>query len=321
MNRLSALALSPLFAVGSLVLVSAQSKTDTPVPAMPGRLVATDAGHRLHVWCTGEGAPTVVLLNGGGSFSIDWARIQPAVAAQTRVCSYDRAGYAWSEPGAAARSLDTSAAELHQVLTRVGVRPPYILVGSSFGGVIARVFAHAYRDDVVGVVLSDASTWGMRGLRGVAVQDNLLVDLDPRAEDESAASLRLPADWQVARAWAKSRLPAQVMDLEVSDLIEPDRTLNGITTETRVPLGDTPLVVICGGRVPWDAEARASFPSYAAAQRAHLADQARLTGLSRNSKFVVARASFHAVQFYEPEALTNAIRTVLTSVRTGTVLH
>ena len=117
MNRRIAVALSPAFVLSaSITLLSAQSKTEPPVPTMPGRLVATDAGHRLHVWCTGEGSPTVILSNGGGTFSIDWAAIRPAVAAKTRVCSYDRAGYAWIDPGPAPRGVDTAVAELHQVL-------------------------------------------------------------------------------------------------------------------------------------------------------------------------------------------------------------
>ena len=77
--------------------------------------------------------------------------------------------------------------------------------------------------------------------------------------------------------------------------------------------GDAPLIVISAGRVSWDAPTRASFRSYAAAQRAHVAEQARLAGLSRNSTLVVARASFHAVQFYEPEVITNAILQLLAS--------
>jgi hypothetical protein len=69
--------------------------------------------------------------------------------------------------------------------------------------------------------------------------------------------------------------------------------------------------------VSWDAATRANSQSYAAAQREHIADQARLTGLSRNSKFIVARASFHAVQFYEPEVITNAVLQMLGSARAG----
>src|SRR5262245_54725955 len=239
--------LSLLVAIcASLTFASAQSKPESGVPTMPGRLVATDAGHRLHVWCTGEGSPTVILLNGGGSFSIDWAAVQPAVAANTRVCSYDRAGYAWSDPGPAPRGLGTSAAELHQVLTRAGVRPPYVLVGTSWGGLIARVFAHEHPDEVAAVVLADAPSWGLAAVPNnlPGNLDDLLMTLDSRPEEEPAPVVHLPADLQVARDWAKSRLPEQVLTLEYSEPMEPDLTLSATTVGSRVPLGDTPLVVI-----------------------------------------------------------------------------
>jgi pimeloyl-ACP methyl ester carboxylesterase len=329
MSRVATVAMPAVFVLSVwLALVSAQSATELRIPPMPGRLVATDAGHRLHMWCTGEGSPTVVLVNGAGSFSIDWALIQPAIAAKTRVCSYDRAGYAWSDSGPAPRGVGTAVAELHQVLVRAGERGPYLLVGSSWGGIIARVFAHAHPDDVAGVVLADTTPWGIAALESRVAPEESLTNLDSRAEEERAPVARLPADVLAVRAWALSRLPQQVpglnitpafMSLEFSILTEPDLALGATTVGTRVPLGDTPLVVISAGRVSWDDATRASFSSYAAAQRAHIEEQARLAALSRNSTFVVARGSFHAVQFYEPELITNAVVRMLTSALTGAV--
>jgi pimeloyl-ACP methyl ester carboxylesterase len=325
MSRLVTRTLTVSFILSaSLTAAPAQSKPDTPAPPMPGRLVATDAGHRLHVWCTGEGSPTVILLNGGGGFSVDWAAIQPVLAAKTRVCSYDRAGYAWSDSGPAPRGLGTTVAELYQVLGRAGVRPPYVLVGSSWGGLIARVFAHAHSGEVAGMVLVDASPWGIARVTPVPVPDDVLTNLDPRADEEPVSVTHLPADAQAARAWAQSRLPADTptvvpgfLALEYTNVVEPDRAISATIAGNLVPLGNTPLVVISGGRVSWDAATRTSFPSYNAAQRAHIAEQARMAGLSRNSTFIVARASFHAVQFYEPEVITTAVLQVVTSARTG----
>jgi hypothetical protein len=113
------------------------------------------------------------------------------------------------------------------------------------------------------MILADATTWGMGRLGAVTLQEDLFTGLDSRAEEEPAAIPGLPTDWQVARTWARSRLPADVMTLEISDLGAPDRTLNAITAEDRFPLADRPLVVIAGGRVSWNAEARANVPSYA----------------------------------------------------------
>ncbi len=334
MSRSVTIACVAILLIGtSLTLLDAQSAS---VPPMLGRLVATDAGHKLHVWCTGEGSPTVVLITGGGSFSLDWAGVQPAVAAKTRVCSYDRAGYAWSDLGPAPRGVGTSVAELHQVLARATLRPPYVLVGSSWGGLIARVFAYKHPDEVTGVVLVDTTPWGVAGVTPSVVPDDVLTNLDPRAEEEPPLVTHLPPDLQAARAWAKSRLPADgpavekgkpipgttvpgFLSLEYSEPTEPQLAISATTAGNRVPLGDTPLTVISAGRVSWNAVMRASGQSYADVQRAQIAEQASLAGLSRNSKFVVARASFHGVQFYEPEIVTNAILQLFASGRTGSV--
>src|SRR5216683_891187 len=64
----------------------------------PGKLIDI-GGRKLHLYCTGTGSPTVILMAGGGAFSIDWALVQPKVAQNTRVCSYDRSGLAWSDQG------------------------------------------------------------------------------------------------------------------------------------------------------------------------------------------------------------------------------
>ncbi len=101
MSRFIAVALVSSLVVGAErdTLSRVEAATQSPIPAMPGRLVGIEAGHRLHLWCTGEGAPTVILEAGLGGYSVDWSLVQPAVSAKTRVCSYDRAGYAWSDKG------------------------------------------------------------------------------------------------------------------------------------------------------------------------------------------------------------------------------
>ena len=286
----------------------AQTATQSRTPAMPGRLVAIEAGHRLHLWCTGEGAPTVILEAGLGAYSIDWGLVQPAVSANTRVCSHDRAGYAWSDKGPEPRGLGTSAAELHQLLRRAGVRAPYVLVGQSWGARIVRVFAHAHPDEVVGMVLIDTYSEGT-----TKVADAVLESLNPRAEEESDPVVHLPAPLRAARTWATG-LPRQQ---DISDPDEPERALEATTAANKMPLGNKPLIVVSAGRLSWDASDRASNRSYVAELRAHVASEAFLAGLSRNSQFVVGRASLHQVHLYEPQIVTNAILQVVAAARTG----
>jgi len=322
--------------VGCVSPTLAYAQLEFSAPPMPGRLIGTDAGHRLHLWCTGEGAaPTVILVDGGGGYSIDWALVQPKVAVSVRVCSYDRAGFAWSDKGPAPRGVGVSADELHQVLRRADVRRPYVLVGISLGGTIARVFAHKYSDEVAGVVLVDSTLENSAG----SVAQDVLSSLDVRAEEESNPAAQLPPDMRAARTWAKNlaskeQPPPTIMDgghelkttgmtwpipiwLETSDLGEPERAIKATMADSKVPLGDKPLFVISAGRLSWDASARATGTSYIDALRAHIANQAYAAGLSRNSQFVVARKSFHAVSLYEPKIVTDAILRVVAAARTG----
>jgi pimeloyl-ACP methyl ester carboxylesterase len=133
-----------------------RSAADTGDHPMPGRLV--DVGdHRLHLSCTGSGSPTVVLQAGGGEMSSAFGWIAPAVAEETRVCVYDRAGHGWSEPAATAQDAALAAADLHVLLDRGHVPGPYVLAGHSFGGLYVLAFAALHPDEVAGMVLLDTT--------------------------------------------------------------------------------------------------------------------------------------------------------------------
>ena len=121
-----------------------------------GRLVDV-GGYRLMLNCTGVGSPTVILEAGWGDLSVEWRTVQPEIAKFSRVCSYDRAGYGGSDPGSGPRTSLQIATELHALLKNAGEMPPYILVGSSFGGYNTRVFNGRYPDEVAGIVLADAT--------------------------------------------------------------------------------------------------------------------------------------------------------------------
>ena len=122
----------------------------------PGRIVDI-GGRRIHLHCQGDApGPTVVIEQGVASPSIVWRPVEAAIAKFARVCTYDRAGFLWSDPAAPGRSLDDRMADLHALLKRAEVRAPYVLVGHSFGGLLLRRFARAYPDLVAGLVLVDS---------------------------------------------------------------------------------------------------------------------------------------------------------------------
>ncbi len=122
----------------------------------PGKLIDV-GGYRLHLYCTGEGGPTVVLEFGLDGSYLDWYKVQPQVARFTRVCSYDRAGYGWSDPSPRPRIPSVMSEELHTLLANAGEKPPYILVGHSLGSFDVLMYAHRYPQEVAGVVLVDGA--------------------------------------------------------------------------------------------------------------------------------------------------------------------
>jgi pimeloyl-ACP methyl ester carboxylesterase len=129
---------------------------DAAAYPMPGQLIDV-GGHRLHLYCTGSGSPTVILVPGQGGVSSDLAWIAPAVARDSTVCVYDRAGRGWSDAADGPQDAVRIAADLHTLLDRAHVPGPYVLAGHSFGGLYVQTFAANYPDQVAGLVLLDST--------------------------------------------------------------------------------------------------------------------------------------------------------------------
>jgi pimeloyl-ACP methyl ester carboxylesterase len=149
-------ALLLLVAGSGMVYQTSASASDRATHAPLGTLFEVN-GHDMHLSCSGEGSPTVILEAGVGGNSLLWAYIQPSIAEVTRVCTYDRAGYGWSEASASARTTPQIAEELHMLLTLALIEPPYVVAGHSFGGMVVRTFADMYADEVTGLILIDAA--------------------------------------------------------------------------------------------------------------------------------------------------------------------
>ena len=171
--------------------------------APPGRLIDV-GGFRLHMHSAGEGSPTIILDAALGASSVSWSLVQPELAKLTHVCSYDRAGFGWSDAGPMPRTAGRIADELRTLLDRAGIRPPFLPVGHSFGGLVAQIFAHRFKGDVVGMVLVDpahAENWAKP-----APKEQLLIDRGVRLCRYGAVTARLGVARVVAALVALGQL-------------------------------------------------------------------------------------------------------------------
>jgi pimeloyl-ACP methyl ester carboxylesterase len=279
---------------------------------------------RLHLICQGSGSPAVILENGSSGFSIDWALVQPEVAKFTHVCAYDRAGYAWSEAGPARGAVEPTIDDLHLLLRKAGIRPPYVLVGASLGGIYTRAYQRRYPEEVVGMVLDDPTSDEGLGYR-VKGKDKLIHEMSAQDMRECFEPLlrkgwrrdapskveepydRLPKDLQAARLWAERKFVAE--DDIYQEYIAAQSWRQEFTALRRErldqahPLDSLPLIVL--GRKQDDWETR----------RRHLAE---LKALSSAGKLIVAEDSGHEIHLYRPELVVKAIREVVTSARNTT---
>jgi uncharacterized protein (TIGR03435 family) len=285
----------------TMVLASAQELTAQPLPL--GRLVDAQ-GHRVHLYCSGQGSPTVVVA---GGFSFDWSLVQPEIAKLTRICTYDVAGTAWSDPGPTATCPDR-AGEIHAMLHSAGIEAPIVLAGFSIGGLVSRYYAIQYRDEVAGMVIIDHAftptrtslspkrdtTWN----KAIQVGDSppVLVEMTPiivTAEDASDFG-KLPENIRQLHRWAMGRRPG-LNNAETADDCESRLE----ASQDAYPLANMPLVVVSTGN---------TTPGYKQLQ-------AKLLSLSHNSRQETAYDSFHFVAIDQPEVVIAAIRNVVGQVR------
>ena len=142
-------------AAGVLLTAVPASSLAADGPPPPGNMIAV-ADTSLHLLCDGSGAPTVLLEAGMGGNYLDWTLVQPMLAGRVRVCAYDRAGMGFSARTARPRTAAAMNEELHVLIAAAGLPVPVLLVGHSFGGMLALGYARRYPQEVAGLVLLDA---------------------------------------------------------------------------------------------------------------------------------------------------------------------
>jgi pimeloyl-ACP methyl ester carboxylesterase len=324
-----------LFAFSSALAAEETTKViDDPAYTRAQRLVEVEPGRRLNLYCLGKGTPTVIFESGLADETVVWARVQPTIAAHTRACSYDRAGVGYSDPGRRPADSANIADDLHLLLNAASIKPPYIVVGHSLGGMHIRLYADTYLTDVAGMVLVDSAqeTWHENYWR-----------MDPLQSTHEQASAWDRQEFEDQRACVKA---AEIGFVEGSELYKnclpppnpkASDAINAAYHKTEMSLGyqravmteqenyqhastdqvlgarrwygDMPLIVLTSSpRKRRADETQVHYEALNLVQRV-FADQ--LAALSRHGVVRPVPNSTHDIQNSQPEAVIDAILEVL----------
>jgi pimeloyl-ACP methyl ester carboxylesterase len=276
-------------------------------------LVDIGAGRKMYLECHGTGSPTVVLVAGLKGSAGDWSIAAPSkptvfadVAKFTRVCAYDRPGTpvgekpSRSDPVRQPTTAGDAVADLHALLSAAKVAGPYVLVGHSYGGLVVRLYAGTYPDDVSGLVLVDALSEGL--------QDG-----------------ETPAQWVTQRRLMEGEIRDSLVQYPDLERIDPDRSFDQVRAAP--PLRPRPAVVLSadrpvGPQVPSMIEAGV-LPADVPRDFGYIIDaaqkqaQERLARLVPNAKHVTRTNSGHEIHKEQPQLVIDSIHEVVEAVRSG----
>ena len=267
----------------------------------------------MYLECRGTGAPTVVLVGGLRASAEDWSiadksasAVFPEIAKFTRVCAYDRPGTpvgeqpSRSDPAPQPTTAGDAAADLHALLRAAGERGPYVLVGHSYGGLVARLYAMTYPEDVSGLVLVDALTEGLR-------------------------DAETPEQWTIQRKLIEGDVRESLALYPALERIDADRSFDQIRAAP--PLRPLPLAVLSADR-PWGPQvppmiAAGKLPADIPPDFGYVTDaaqktaQERLARLVPNAKHITSTNSGHEIHKEQPQLVIDAIREVVEAIRSG----
>ena len=273
-------------------------------PVIPGKLVDV-GGHRLHIHCKGEGLPTIIFDSGTGGFSLEWTRVQKVLSRHTRACSYDRAGYGWSDMGPLPRTSERITRELYTLLDKGNILGPYILAGHSFGGYTAQLFARSYPEDTAGLVLIDSS------------HPEQVTRLPNPERGESRPDIHKSRSYIISRPVMHPNFPGETAFLAGRMMRKWNHTMTwreenmGLPLSARQillskPMPAVPIVVLTRGRRVWP---NSDYGNEM--ERVWMELQDELALLGNNYGHLIAERSGHLIHLDQPELVISAVRTLL----------
>ncbi len=302
-----------ILALAGFLYENISEARDRRFNAMPGKLVDVD-GDKMHLYCVGVGIPTVILESGLGDSYISWRKVQPEIAKFTRVCSYDRAGIGYSDSTSQPRTSKVIADQLQALLYNAGIAPPYVLVGHSMGGYDVRLYASLYRNEVVGMVLVDASHPDqenrlppeLKNMEGSWQREALFLEYTmpfgiPRLIglcDDQAAQRAAECNFHSAREGLT----------EMKAFSE-----SAAQTAATGSLGDLPLAVLSHDpdKPSADLAPDLAEPTNDAWEKM----QEELSHLSIRGTQTIAKGSSHYIQLDRPDVVVEAVRSIVNQVQ------
>ena len=288
---------------------------DAVVFPPPGQMLAVD-GRAMHIDCQGYGDLPVIFEAGLGNWSIHWSAVRRLLGKDFLTCAYDRAGYGWSEPGFPPRSGPRMVAELHGLLSAKGLKPPYILVGHSLGGLLVRIYSRQYPGEVAGMVLVDPAHENMLEALGEGYRRFMEGSL------ENFKGLHYLSRWGLPRLLYQEVIPTFGLPTDLAGVnaaymthrsyyaawVEEASAFHetAATARDSGSLGDIPLVVVSAGRSFRDMgiETPAMNQAWGMLHR----DLARLSG---DGQLVEAAGVGHLVMTDDPAVVRQAVETVV----------
>src|ERR1700730_11930079 len=290
--------------------------------AAPGSLYMVD-GYKIHLHCSGEGSPTIVLDGGLGDDSLIWAKVQPELSKITRVCAYDRAGFGWSDPRPGPRDADRIVQELHLLLTEAGISGSTVLMGHSVAGLYIRAYAARYPQKLSGLVFVDGST---------PLQEDLFPE-ELREEDKNAELEFMKLKWfeilGATRAMGQCRHFEGFDDLTGKMIAENQCRASQLTAMGREhqsfrqssnqtagtgPFGDLPILIFSQDPQP---SAPSESPTQADVEVRKLWNEMQkdLNHLSTHSRRIIAKGSSHYIQVDRPDLLNSEVTDFIQQIR------
>lgn len=237
---------------------------------------------------SGDASPTVILENGLGGEQREWSAVQSAIERFARVVSYDRSSRGMSDAAPVPRSASDLVDDLRALIDRAGIPGPFVLVGHSVGGLIARLFAHRYPRDTVGLVLVESMHEGEFDRVGSA--------LPPSPHDEPLEVQRFRYFSTVG--WRRPSTTPGNIDLPASFA----------QARAASTLGDLPLRVLSAGKAM---PASMPEPLNSAMQRLHDEVQRELMRLSSRSRHIAVAGCGPAIPHDDPQAIVEAVQSII----------